>query len=309
MEIEMNFKRAIITLMVLMLLPGLALAQVGTARFEVQKLWEDNDFDPVKVTDEVDVMIVCNTGVPLEQEATISTLKGVVFVVLELLDAPDLVCTITETVPAGYEADYHDGVLNDPDACVYTGGELGNMDFDNFCLITNRPLPVPVSVTKEWDLSGAGSQDIDTELYVHVESYNLIVGGYECGYDGDLYWCLDIHFDGVEFGDSSSTETETFLVYPSHNGTAVYLHEDVYDSAVESSSTCGSNVGSISGNGGGMNGGSMYGMVTVFPGQGASCTFTNTAFFEGIPTLSQYGLAIMALLMLGVGFVGFRRFV
>jgi hypothetical protein len=32
-------------------------------------------------------------------------------------------------------------------------------------------------------------------------------------------------------------------------------------------------------------------------------------FFEGIPTLSQYGMAIMALLMLGVGFVGFRRFV
>ena len=31
--------------------------------------------------------------------------------------------------------------------------------------------------------------------------------------------------------------------------------------------------------------------------------------FEGIPTLNQYGLAILALLMLGVGFVGFRRFV
>ena len=50
-------------------------------------------------------------------------------------------------------------------------------------------------------------------------------------------------------------------------------------------------------------------MVTVHPGQGASCKFTNTVFFEGIPTLNQYGLAIMALLMLGVGFVGFRRFV
>jgi hypothetical protein len=39
------------------------------------------------------------------------------------------------------------------------------------------------------------------------------------------------------------------------------------------------------------------------------CTITNTSFFEGIPTLNQYGLAILALLMLGVGFVGFRRFV
>jgi hypothetical protein len=40
-----------------------------------------------------------------------------------------------------------------------------------------------------------------------------------------------------------------------------------------------------------------------------TCTITATAFYEGIPTLGQYGLALMALLMLGVGFVGFRRFV
>ena len=39
-----------------------------------------------------------------------------------------------------------------------------------------------------------------------------------------------------------------------------------------------------------------------------SCTFENTLFFEGIPTLSQYGLAILVLLTLGVGMVGFRRF-
>jgi hypothetical protein len=42
---------------------------------------------------------------------------------------------------------------------------------------------------------------------------------------------------------------------------------------------------------------------------GHECTITNTVFFEGIPTLNQYGLALLALLMLGVGFVGFRRFV
>jgi hypothetical protein len=40
-----------------------------------------------------------------------------------------------------------------------------------------------------------------------------------------------------------------------------------------------------------------------------TCTFTNTVFFEGIPTLSQYGLAVLVLLTLGVGFVGLRRFV
>jgi hypothetical protein len=51
------------------------------------------------------------------------------------------------------------------------------------------------------------------------------------------------------------------------------------------------------------------GEIDVEIGTPNSCTITATAFYEGIPTLSQYGLAIMALLMLGVGFVGFRRFV
>ena len=49
--------------------------------------------------------------------------------------------------------------------------------------------------------------------------------------------------------------------------------------------------------------------VDVTYGEDASCVITAGVFFEGIPTLSQYGMAIMALLMLAVGFVGFRRFV
>ncbi len=48
--------------------------------------------------------------------------------------------------------------------------------------------------------------------------------------------------------------------------------------------------------------------LSVAPGSGASCTIFNTRLYEGIPTLSQYGLALMALLMLGVGFVAFRRY-
>ena len=51
-------------------------------------------------------------------------------------------------------------------------------------------------------------------------------------------------------------------------------------------------------------------MVTVGAGEDeADCTMTASVFFEGIPTLSQYGMALMALLMLGMGFVGMRRFV
>ena len=42
--------------------------------------------------------------------------------------------------------------------------------------------------------------------------------------------------------------------------------------------------------------------------QGNSCTIYNTVFFEGIPTLNRYGMLLLALLMLGVGVIGFRRF-
>ena len=48
--------------------------------------------------------------------------------------------------------------------------------------------------------------------------------------------------------------------------------------------------------------------LLIVPGQSTSCTITNTRMYEGIPTLNQYGLALLALMMLGVGMVGFRRF-
>ena len=43
-------------------------------------------------------------------------------------------------------------------------------------------------------------------------------------------------------------------------------------------------------------------------GRGGECTVVKTRLYAGIPTLSQYGLLLMALLMLGVGLVGFRRY-
>ena len=48
--------------------------------------------------------------------------------------------------------------------------------------------------------------------------------------------------------------------------------------------------------------------VAVELGTDTSCTIYNTRLYEGIPTLSQYGLGILALLMAGVGFVAFRRY-
>jgi hypothetical protein len=47
---------------------------------------------------------------------------------------------------------------------------------------------------------------------------------------------------------------------------------------------------------------------TIKPNDAAlSCTVTNTVYFEGIPTLSEWGMALMALLMLGMGYISVRR--
>jgi hypothetical protein len=77
-------------------------------------------------------------------------------------------------------------------------------------------------------------------------------------------------------------------VIPEFPSSACWVAEELFDDAVEVDNDCQN--------------------LTVSAGNGDSCTITNTVFFEGIPTLSQYGLAILALLMLGIGLVGFRRF-
>jgi hypothetical protein len=49
-------------------------------------------------------------------------------------------------------------------------------------------------------------------------------------------------------------------------------------------------------------------VLPIPPGGSYDCTFVNTVYFEGIPTLNQYGMILMTLLMLGLGVMGFRRF-
>ena len=47
--------------------------------------------------------------------------------------------------------------------------------------------------------------------------------------------------------------------------------------------------------------------LVITAGHSDSCVITNTVFFEGVPTLSQFGLAILALLMMGVGLMAYKR--
>lgn len=47
---------------------------------------------------------------------------------------------------------------------------------------------------------------------------------------------------------------------------------------------------------------------SISVGGSSSCTIVYTVFFEGIPSLNRHGLAVLILLMLGAGAIGFRRF-
>ena len=287
----MNIKRAFLVLAAALLLPGLALAQdFGPATFTVDFNFEDfNDWD------ETVARISCNGGLPLNNQQDVRNGSTITFVLTfpdEGIGAAE--CVITVDPVGGYHAKYlafGDSGLPTPDIslinCLYNNI---NSDDANFCEIDMEVDPVTVVLTKEWIIvREGGDATIDTDISIEASSYAEIVGGHPCYEDADLN-CLYVNFyDG--------SATESFQVIPSHGGNDVYLYESIYDSSVEAENTCGNTDNGMSG------------MVTVHPGQGASCKFTNTVFFEGIPTLNQYGLAIMALLMLGVGFVGFRRFV
>lgn len=178
-------------------------------------------------------------------------------------------CEVTEDVPAGYTASYDDGTVS-ADSCSWEDLTGGPLQ----CTVTNSLEQVAVEVTKSWIDE---NPEFNTQYVANADwSCNNVAFGNSSGF---------LDFNG-------NPDTETFLVYPDwESGTTCSIIEvDLLESGVEvDDSEC-------------------QGLI-VLPGEGASCTIFNTRLYEGIPTLSQYGLGVLALLMLGVGLVGFRRFV
>ena len=148
------------------------------------------------------------------------------------------------------------------------------------CVVNNTARDGTFTVNKDWNVfnEDAGSE-VHEKAHVEIRCDARITNGgsYDDFFDN---WYLSGYLgDGESLTATVSTLT----------GTAnCWATEHIYESGVESTGDCGSR--------------------PIVAGGSSSCTFTNTVFFEGIPTLSQYGLALMALLMLGVGMVGFRRF-
>ncbi len=280
----MNFKRIIITLLAALLLPGLALAQTTQATFNVAKDFVDDNTASVEVT------LDCNTGLPITQSQSISNTQDVTFIV-EDFESGAMDCWVTEGETTGYTSDASD--------CSWEAIDEGAA---YECTVTNTPIPVQVTVNKDWVIDGTGGDQIDPYYTLTLVCAGEIEGGQTCGksdyYDDCSYYYGDSWYKTLYSGTSNGTSDEPYTadVVPDWDGgTDCYVDEYVADSAVEVDAEDCDDWGDIN--------------VQLDGAGDNECTVTNTVFFEGIPTLSQYGMAIMALLMLGVGFVGFRRLV
>ena len=279
------------------------------ATFEVNKVFTDDN------PQEVDVTLSCFTGLPLVQSQSISQSQNVTFVVESYTDG-ELDCDITEEPVPGYSASY---AASSPGSDDAEGCHYDDLAFSSTteCTITNTPDPVEVTVNKDWVIDGSGGNAVDPAYSLLLVCESQIIGGEDCtnpvleggnknyGYYGSCYsysgsWIKVLTEYGT--GDTDDASYTAGVIPDWDGGSDCYVEEDVYDSSVEVDGyDCGYNGNpGLHVNLGGEDGGGS---------EKDECTITNTVFFEGIPTLSQYGMAIMALLMLGVGFVGFRRFV
>jgi hypothetical protein len=232
----------------------------------------------------------------------------VIFVVDQFSDGA-ISCEAWEDPPPGYTPEYDCqsetscSTSEGTGPCSFQNVRIGQQDL---CLIHNAPTPVDVDVTKLWEENGAGGDAFSTDVTIQVFCDAEIVDGIPIGggtwrQDFDLIDESYLDEDGNYTGEATVTAEVIPNWFPpetdpdAEQETSVcWTGETAVDSAVELTSDCGSTEETA--------------QLSVSLGSGDSCTMTNTVFFEGIPTLSQYGMAIMALLMLGVGMVGFRRF-
>jgi len=251
----------------------------GVATFLVSKDFTDEN------PGDVDVRISCDNGLPLKSDSTISEGSPVTFVV-DVFESGALNCEIFETVPRGYSASFSasgdSASSTTAVSCVFAAVNGGD---DNFCEITNTPDPVDVVINKEWVFLGSSSDLIDIRYQLQLFCNAKIVDGNPVpnGTSSD-----PSSGNWYQVFEGAGSRTFKARVIPEYPSSRCWVEERVFDDTVEVENNCGN--------------------LVVRAGNGDSCTITNTVFFEGIPTLSQYGLAILALLMLGVGMVGFRRF-
>jgi hypothetical protein len=257
----------------------------GAARFGVTKDFTDGN--PGEVT----VRLDCNTGLVLDQDKVISPSDGdpaVVFVVTDF-DSGELNCTVSEDPVPGYESSYSasgdSAVSHDDEGCAFIDVAAGD---ENACLVRNDPSLVDVVINKEWVIEGGGGAGVDTSYQLTLYCTSLIEGGDTCQVSGSADAPAG-QYESAACKDFYGTDSDTFIgrVLPEYPQSHCWVEEEVYASGIEIDNGCGD--------------------IVVSAGNGDECTITNSVFFEGIPTLSSYGLAMLVLLTLGMGFVAVRR--
>ena len=237
----------------------------------------------------VDVHLVCNTGLPLIQEFTITdpAVGGqwpiVGFVVREY-EFGEMDCHVFEDpTPGGYSPGYTAGavdgvgdVSDDGEGCYFDNVVNGAFT----CEIANDADPGQFTVTKYWVIDGAVGDEVIEEAWVEITCDSIILSS-----DG-----VPLQYQTNSFGTylSGDGDSVTVEVDTTEGPATCSATEQINQSGVESTDDCWPR--------------------EIGAGGSSSCTITNTVFFEGIPTLNTYGIAVMALLMLGVGLFGYRRY-
>jgi hypothetical protein len=215
----------------------------------------------------VDVTLVCNDGF-VSQDGMATISKDNGHTFVVTDFADGMDCTVTESGgPSGYTSNY-------PDGCSWTDMAPG----DYACDFVNTPINGKFTVKKRWDNLGGPDTVVAEITTLQVDCTRDITqapGGTFLDPNTVAFEDKEGDFDGMLTIDNSQGSASCTVSEP-------IVGEGVEPSGCESA-------------------------VTVAAGSDVGCTITNTVFFEGIPTLSRYGLAIMALLMLGVGYGGFRR--
>lgn len=293
--------RYLALLALMLLLPATAFAQEeSTARFIIEKTWnqggDQDGLDAIEVTGHLS----CTGATTTQQDVVFTATTDAILFVYNLSLADGAVnCKVTETVPDNYTAEYFcqsencaDTEDSDFDYCWFYDVD-DNPNDTYVCEIVNTPDPAEITVTKTWVIEGA-SQGFDG---YHEITVLCLYGGYLLNANA----CQQLNVPGVagisevcvDDATAGSIDYVFTLVQPAYPESSCAVVELTYDSVIETDNGCGD----------------QQLILGVGAGDEESCEIVNTVFFEGIPTLSQYGLAILALLMLGVGLVGFRRFV
>jgi hypothetical protein len=172
-----------------------------------------------------------------------------------------------------------------------------------YCFNTSVPEPVDVDVTKIWETFGAEQAEFDPDVGIELvcEDAIAVCAGTFCDPFEAVIFLSESAGDFDDEDDNYIGEgVAEFTVIPEWYPTADDPDDQLFTDCV--ASEFGINNSAVEVDNDCLD-------IEVAAGMGDECTITNTVFFEGIPTLSQYGMAIMALLMLGVGFIGMRRFV